>query len=219
MHNGDRRRTPNRIKSRKIFKIMEISASLVKELRDKTNAGVMECKTALQEAKGDLESAVQILRKRGLAIAEKKSHREVAEGIVASYIHLGGKIGVLVEVNCETDFVARTDEFRDFVKDITMHIAAMKPKYISREEVPSETIEQEKETYRSQVTGKPPEIVEKIVEGKLNKLFFAEKCLLEQPFVKDPDTTIQDYLKERVGKLRENIVIRRFVRYSMGEDD
>ncbi len=198
---------------------MDISAALVKELRQKTNAGIMECKSALQEAQGDIEEAVRILRKKGVAIAEKKAQREVPEGTVASYIHLGGKIGVLVEVNCETDFVARNEVFRDFVKDITMQIAAMNPKYISRDDIPPEAIEQEKEKYASEVTDKPPHIVEKIVEGKMNKFFFAEKCLLHQPFVKDPDITIGQYLKQRIGELRENIVIRRFVRYSMGEDE
>ncbi len=198
---------------------MEISASLVKELREKTNAGVMECKSALQEANGDLETAVQILRKRGLTIAEKKAHRRVPEGIVASYIHMGGKIGVLVEVNCETDFVARNETFRSFVKDITMHVAAMNPRYIRREDVPADVTEREKEKYRSEVKDKPPPIVEKIVEGKLNKSFYAAMCLLEQPFVKDPDISVGQYLKQRIGELRENIVIRRFVRYSMGEDE
>ena len=198
---------------------MEISASLVKELRQKTNAGVMECKTALQESNGDVKAAIQILRKRGLAVAEKKAHREVPEGVVASYIHLGGKIGVLVEVNCETDFVARNEIFRDFVKDVTMHIAAMNPKYHRREDVPPEVVEREKEKYRAEVMDKPSHIVEKIVEGKMNKFFFAEKCLLEQPFVKDPDVTVGHYLKQKIGELRENIVIRRFVRYSMGEDE
>jgi len=198
---------------------MEIPASLVKELRQKTNAGIMECKSALQESKGDVEAAIQILRKRGLAIAEKKAQRKVPEGIVASYIHLGGKIGVLVEVNCETDFVARNETFRAFVKDITMHIAAMNPKYIRREDVPPEVVEQEEEKYASEITNKPPQIVEKIVEGKLGKHFFAEKCLLEQPFIKDPDIPIEQYLKQTIGELGENIVIRRFVRYGMGEDD
>jgi elongation factor Ts len=198
---------------------MEISASLVKELRQKTNAGIMECKSALQESNGDIEAAVQILRKRGLAVAEKKAHRKVPEGIVASYIHLGGKIGVLVEVNCETDFVARNEVFRGFVKDITMQIAAMNPRYLGREEIPPEVIEKEKEKYRSEITDKPPEIIEKIVEGKLHKFFYSEKCLLDQPFVKDPEITIGQHLKQTIGELRENIVIRRFVRYSMGEDD
>lgn len=198
---------------------MEIPASFVKELRQKTNAGIMECKSALQESKGDIDAAIQILRKRGLAIAEKKAKRKVPEGIVASYIHLGGKIGVLVEVNCETDFVARNETFRAFVKDITMHIAAMNPKYLRREDVPLEVVEQEKERYASEITDKPPPIVEKIVEGKIGKHFFAEKCLLEQPFIKDPEITVEQYLKQTIGELRENIVIHRFVRYSMGEDD
>ncbi|MDP2895245.1 MAG: translation elongation factor Ts [bacterium] len=197
---------------------MEIPASLVRELREKTNAGVMECKSALQESKGDLDGAIQILRKRGLALAEKKAQRKVPEGIVASYIHLGGKIGVLVEVNCETDFVARNERFRAFVKDITMHIAAMNPRYIRREDVPPEVIEEQKGNYAAEVADKPPQIVEKIVEGRLNKHFFAEVCLLDQPFIKDPEVTVEQYLKLAIGELRENIVIRRFVRYSMGED-
>lgn len=197
---------------------MEISASLVKELREKTNAGVMECKSALQESQGDVEGAVQILRKRGLSIAEKKAQRKVPEGVVASYIHLGGKIGVLVEVNCESDFVARNESFRSFVKDITMHIAAMNPSYIRREEVPQEVIEQQKKEYAAEVENRPPQIVEKIVEGRLNKHFFAETCLLDQPFIKDPETTVEQYIKQTIGQLRENIVVRRFVRYSMGED-
>ncbi len=198
---------------------MEIPASVVKELRLKTNAGIMECKSALEESKGDIEAAIQVLRKRGLAIAEKKAHREVPQGIVASYIHMGGKIGVLVEVNCESDFVARNEVFRSFVKDITMHVAAMNPKYLRREDVPTDVVEKEREKYRSEVTDKPPQIVEKIVEGKLNKFFFAEKCLLEQPFIKDPEVNIGQYVKQKIAELRENIVIRRFVRYSMGESE
>jgi elongation factor Ts len=198
---------------------MEIPASVVKELRLKTNAGIMECKSALEESKGDIEAAIQVLRKRGLAIAEKKAHREVPQGIVASYIHMGGKIGVLVEVNCESDFVARNEVFRSFVKDITMHVAAMNPKYLRREDVPADVVEKEREKYRSEVTDKPPQIVEKIVEGKLNKFFFAEKCLLEQPFIKDPEVNIGQYVKQKIAELRENIVIRRFVRYSMGESE
>jgi len=198
---------------------MDIPASVVKELRQKTNAGIMECKSALEESNGNVEAAIQILRKRGLAIAEKKAHRAVPQGIVASYIHMGGKIGVLVEVNCESDFVARNEIFRSFVKDITMHVAAMNPKYLRREDVPQDVVEKEKEKYRTEVTGKPPQIVEKIVEGKMNKSFFAEKCLLEQPFVKDPEVAIEQYVKQKIAELRENIVIRRFVRYSMGDDE
>jgi elongation factor Ts len=196
---------------------MGIDASLIKDLRQRTNAGIMECKSALQETNGDIEAAVQILRKRGAAIAEKKASRKVPEGVVASYIHFGGKIGVLVEVNCETDFAARSEVFRALVKDITMQIAAMNPKYVRREDVPREDIEEEKQNYASEITDKPSHIVEKIVEGKMNKFFFSQKCLLEQPFIKDPDVTIGQYLKEKIGELRENIVVRRFVRYSMGE--
>ncbi|GIM47829.1 elongation factor Ts [Collibacillus ludicampi] len=197
---------------------MAISAQQVKELREKTGAGMMDCKKALTEANGDMEKAIEILRERGLAAAAKKSGRIAAEGIVESYIHMGGKIGVLVEVNCETDFVAKTDEFRSFVKDVAMHIAASRPQYIRREEVPAEVVEKEKEILRAQTLneGKPANIVDKIVEGRIDK-FFKEVCLLEQPFVKNPDITIDELVKEKIAKIGENINIRRFARFEMGE--
>lgn len=198
--------------------MMAITASMVKELREKTGAGMMDCKKALTEANGDIEKATEILREKGIASAAKKSGRIAAEGLVESYIHSGGRIGVLVEVNCETDFVAKTDEYKAFVRDIAMHIAATNPKYISREEVSEEEIEKEKEILKQQALneGKPEKIVEKMVEGRIEK-FFKEICLLEQPFVKDPDKTIDQFVKERIAKIGENINVRRFVRYELGE--
>ena len=195
-----------------------ISASMVKELRERTGAGMMDCKKALQEANGDMDKAVEILREKGLAAAAKKAGRIAAEGIVDSYIHGEGRIGVLVEVNCETDFVAKTDEFKTFVRDIAMHIAASNPQYLSREDVPEEVIEKEKEILRAQALneGKPEKIVDKMVEGRIEK-FFKEVCLLEQPFVKDPDKTVKDILTEKIATIGENITIRRFVRYERGE--
>ncbi|NLM45382.1 MAG: translation elongation factor Ts [Firmicutes bacterium] len=195
-----------------------IPASLVKELREKTGAGMMDCKKALTEAGGDIDKAVEILREKGLAAAKKKAGRIAAEGIVDSYIHMGGRIGVLVEVNCETDFVARTDEFRAFVRDIAMQIAAGNPQYISREEVPEEVLEKEREILRTQAVneGKPEKVIDKIVAGRLEK-FFAENCLLEQPFIRDTDITVKELLQEKIAKIGENISIRRFVRYEMGE--
>lgn len=197
---------------------MAISAQQVKELRERTGAGMMDCKKALTEANGDMEKAIEILREKGLAAAAKKAGRIAAEGIVESYIHMGGKIGVLVEVNCETDFVAKTDEFRTFVKDVAMHIAASRPQYIRREDVPAEVVEKEKEILRIQTLneGKPEHIVDKIVEGRINK-FFTEVCLLEQPFVKNPDITVDQLVKEKIAKIGENINIRRFARFEMGE--
>jgi elongation factor Ts len=197
---------------------MSISASLVKELREKTGAGMMDCKKALTETNGDMEKAIEYLREKGLAAAAKKAGRIAAEGIVESYIHGGGRIGVLVEVNCETDFVAKTDEFRQMVKDIAMQIAASRPEYVRREEVPAEVIEKEKEILRAQALneGKPAHIVDKMVEGRIEK-FFKEVCLLEQPFVKNPDQTVQDLVNEKIAKIGENISVRRFVRYEMGE--
>lgn len=194
-----------------------ISADMVKELRQKTGVGMMECKRALTESSGDFDKAVAILRQKGLASAYKKAGRAASEGIVGSYIHMD-RIGVLVEINCETDFVARTDDFRNMVKDIAMHIAAANPLYVSREDVPGDVIEKEKEIYRAQVAGKPPQVVEKIVEGKLEK-FFSENCLLEQIFIKDPEQKlrVKDLVAEKIGKLGENIVIRRFVRFQVGE--
>ncbi|WP_069649578.1 translation elongation factor Ts [Caloranaerobacter ferrireducens] len=196
---------------------MAVTASMVKELRERTGAGMLDCKKALVEANGDLEKAVEILRKKGLSKAAKKAGRVAAEGIVDSYIH-GGRIGVLVEVNSETDFVAKNEEFRQFVRDIAMQIAAQNPKYVSREEVPTEVIEKEKEILKQQALneGKPEHIVEKMVEGRLEK-FYKEVCLLEQPFIKDPDVTIKDILTEKIAKIGENIKIRRFVRYEVGE--
>ena len=195
----------------------EISVALVKELREKTNAGMMDCKRALTEAKGDLSAAEDVLRKKGIASAGKKSSRVAKEGAVASYIHLQGKVGVLVEINCETDFVAKNDIFRDFVKDVTLHIAAAHPLYVSREQVPEKLILAEREIYAAQVQGKPANILEKIVDGKVDK-FFSTVCLLEQPFIKNPDLTIKDLLTSKIAELGENMVIRRFTRYMVGED-
>lgn len=195
----------------------EITAQLVKTLREKTNVGMMECKAALAEANGDLEAAETILRKKGIAKAEKKADRQAKEGIVASYIHLGGRVGVLIEVNCETDFVAKNENFQAFVRDITLHIAAANPKYLSREDIPEALLAKEKDIAADQVKGKPANIVEKIVEGKLEKIF-SDLCLLEQPFIKDDSKTISDVVKGKIAELGENIVIRRFVRYATGEE-
>src|SRR5213594_401364 len=194
----------------------DIDPQLVKQLREKTNAGVMDCKRALVESGGDLPKAEAILRTKGIASAGKKAARATKEGIVASYIHLQGKVGVLVEVNCETDFVAKNENFRAFVKDITLHIASAHPLYVSREDVPGKLIEAEREIYKAQVKGKPANVVEKIVDGKLDK-FFSTICLLEQGFIKNPDQTIGDLVKAKIAELGENIVIRRFTRYLMGE--
>lgn len=195
-----------------------ISASSVKELREITGAGMMDCKRALQETNGNIEKAVELLREKGLSAAAKKAGRIAAEGIVESYIHLGGKIGVLVEVNCETDFVAKTAEFKTFVRDIAMHIAASNPLYLSKDEVPEEVIAKEKEILKVQALneGKPEKIAEKIVEGRIGK-YYQEVCLLEQPFVKDTDKTIQEIVNEQIATIGEKISIRRFVRYQMGE--
>jgi len=195
---------------------MEINPQLVKQLRDKTNAGMMDCKRALAESGGDLGKAEAILRTKGIASASKKASRATREGIVASYIHLQGKVGVLVEVNCETDFVAKNENFREFVKDITLHIAAAHPLYVSREEVPANMIDAEKAIYESQVKGKPANVVNKIVDGKLDK-FYSTVCLLEQGFIKNPDQTIKELLSAKIAELGENIVIRRFTRYLVGE--
>jgi elongation factor Ts len=195
----------------------EITAQLVKTLREKTNVGMMECKAALSEANGDLEAAETILRKKGIAKAEKKADRQAKEGIVASYIHLGGRVGVLIEVNCETDFVAKNENFQAFVRDITLHIAAANPKFLSREEVPEALLAKEKDIAADQVKGKPANIVDKIVEGKLEKIF-SDLCLLEQSFIKDDSKTISDVVKGKIAELGENIVIRRFVRYATGEE-
>ncbi|HSW62906.1 MAG TPA: translation elongation factor Ts [Dissulfurispiraceae bacterium] len=197
--------------------MMSISAETVRDLREKTGAGMMDCKKALTETNGDMERAIDILRQKGLASAAKKSGRSASEGLIGSYIHMD-KIGVMVEINCETDFVARTDDFRALVKDIAMHIAAANPQYVNREEVPADVIEREKEIYRAQVTGKPAPVVEKILEGKLDK-YFADFCLLEQVFVKDPDgkKKIKELVTEKIAKLGENVVVRRFVRFQLGE--
>ena len=194
-----------------------ISADMVRELREKTGVGMMECKKALAECNGDFEKAHTILRQKGLASATKKAGRTASEGIIGSYIHMD-RIGVMVEVNCETDFVARTDDFRNLVKDIAMHIAAANPLFVSREEVPETVVESEKEIYRSQVTGKPPQVADKIVEGKLEK-FFNETCLLEQIFIKDPEQKlkVKDLVVEKIAKLGENIVVKRFARFQVGE--
>src|ERR1700758_1441722 len=194
----------------------EIDPKLVKQLREKTNAGFMDCKRALVESGGDLSKAEAILRTKGIASAGKKASRVTKEGIVASYIHLQGKVGVLVEVNCETDFVAKNENFRAFVKDITLHIAAAHPLYVSRDDVPGNLIEAEREIYKAQVKGKPENVVNKIVDGKLDK-FYSTVCLLEQGFIKNPDQTINDLVKSKIAELGENIVIRRFTRYLMGE--
>ena len=194
----------------------DINPQLVKQLREKTNAGMMDCKRALAEAEGDLAKAETILRTKGIASASKKALRATKEGIVASYIHLQGKVGVLVEVNCETDFVAKNENFRVFVKDITLHIAAAHPLYVSREDVPGKLIEAEREIYKAQVKGKPANVTEKIVDGKLDK-FYSTVCLLEQGFIKNPDVTIKDLLNGKIAELGENIVIRRFTRYLVGE--
>ena len=194
----------------------DISPQLVRELREKTNAGMMDCKRALTEAGGDLAKAEDILRAKGIASAGKKASRSAKEGIVASYIHLQGKVGVLVEVNCETDFVAKNENFRQLVKDITLHIAAANPTCVSREQIDAAQVEREKAIYRQQVEGKPANIVDKIVEGKVDK-YYGTVCLMEQPFIKNPDLTISDLVKAKITELGENIVVRRFTRYLVGE--
>ena len=196
---------------------MSISADQVKDLRIKTNAGMMECKKALHEANGDIEKAAELLRKKGISIAAKKSSRETKEGIVASYIHTNSKIGVLVEVNCETDFVARNESFKNFVKEITLQIASANPLYLTKDEIPPEVIEKEKEIFKAQLQGKPDNVIEKILIGKLEK-WYQEICLLEQIFVKPPnDKKIKDLLTEKIAEIGENISIRRFTRYHLGE--
>ena len=198
---------------------MEINASLVKELREKSGAGVMNCKKALAESGGDMEKAVDYLRQKGLAAAAKKMGRTAAEGLVGTYIHAGGKIGVLVELNCETDFVARTAEFQALLKDVAMQVAAVNPRYVRSEEVPQEELEREREIYRRQAldSGKPEKVVDKIVEGKIDR-FYSEVCLLEQPFIKDPDRKVGELIQEAIAKLNENVQVRRFARYHIGEN-
>ncbi|MFQ5719986.1 MAG: translation elongation factor Ts [Acidobacteriota bacterium] len=198
---------------------MEINASMVKQLREQTGAGMMACKMALQEASGDLAQAVIVLRKKGLAAAAKKSGRTTAEGAVLSYVHAGGKIGVLVEVNCETDFVAKTDDFTGLVKDIAMHVAASRPEWVRRDDVPADIQERERAIFREAAvaTGKPEKVIDKIVDGKMDR-FFQNVCLLDQAFVKDPDHSVQDIVHAAVAKLGENIQVRRFVRFGLGEE-
>jgi len=196
---------------------MQIDANAVKTLREKTGAGMMDCKQALTEAKGNPDEAEKILRKKGIAVAGKKASRTANEGCVASYIHHGSKLGVLLEVNCETDFVARNDSFRDLVKDITQQIAAANPTYVRREDVPAAIVESEKEIYRAQVKDKPPQAIEKICQGKLDK-YFSTVCLLEQPFVKNSEITITDHITAKIAQLGENIVVRRFTRWQVGEE-
>jgi elongation factor Ts len=197
---------------------MEITAAMVKKLRDMTGAGMMECKAALTEAKGNTEEAVAILRKRGLAQATKKAGRSTNEGLIGSYIHMGGKIGVLVEVNCESDFVARTEDFQSLAREVAMHIAAASPQYLRREDVPPDVLEREREIYRAQMKdqNKPPQVIEKIVEGKLNS-FYEQVCLLDQPSIRDPKVTIGQTVQAAIAKLGENISIARFVRFKLGE--
>jgi elongation factor Ts len=192
---------------------------MVKELRDKTNAGIMDCKAALQESQGDLEKAVDYLRQKGLAVAQKRAGRAASEGLVHSYIHAGGKIGVMVEVNCETDFTAKSEPFLDVAKNLAMHIAATSPLSIDREGLPPEVVAREQEIYRAQAleTGKPEKIADKIVEGKLKK-FYQEVCLLEQAYVRDTDITVEDLLNELRAKTGENVIVSRFIRYQLGED-
>ena len=199
---------------------VKIDAKLVKELREKSGAPMGDCLKALQEAKGDMENAFVVLRKRGMASAAKKASRSTNEGAVGTYIHAGGKIGVLIELNCESDFVARTDDFQELLKDIAMHIAAVDPRYVSKDEVTPEAIEKEKEIYRAQAaaTGKPANIIEKMLEGKMGK-FYEEFCLLDQPFIKEQSITIKELIAQKVGKLGENITVRRFARFKVGAPD
>jgi elongation factor Ts len=196
----------------------DIAPRTVQELRQRTGVGMMECKRALQEAAGDIEQAVTLLRKAGAAKADKRAGKATGEGRIASYIHAGDRIGVLVEVNCETDFVARTDDFKQLGRDIAMHVAASSPRFVSRDEVDAATLERERDIYRAQALaeGKPAAVADKIVEGRLNK-YFAEACLLEQPFVKNPDITVEKLVQERIATLGENIRVRRFVRFALGE--
>ncbi len=198
---------------------MDISPKLVKELRDRTNAGMMDCKKALQETGGDIDAAIKKLREKGLSSAAKRAHREAKEGSIFSYIHGGSKLGVMVELNCETDFVARTDDFKDLGKNLAMQIAATAPLVVKREDLAEDVIEREREIYRNQAlqSGKPEKVIDKIVEGKMEK-FYHDACLLEQPFVKNEKESIEDLLKGTIGKLGENMIIRRFVRFQLGEE-
>jgi elongation factor Ts len=198
---------------------VQITSDVVKKLRDKTGVGMMDCKKALEETSGDFEKAVGVLRKKGIDVANKRSGRQASQGTVAAYIHMGGKIGVLVEVNCESDFVAKSDNFNNFVKDVSMQIAAANPEWVTRDEVPQEVLDKEKEILKEQAlkTGKPEKVIDKIVEGKLIK-FYSERCLIDQPFVKDQDRTIKQLLEELMAKTGEKCLVRRFVRYQVGED-
>jgi elongation factor Ts len=198
---------------------MNISVEMVRKLREETGAGMMDCKSALVEAAGDVEAARQVLRKKGLATAAKKAGRATSEGSVGAYIHPGSKVGVLLEVDCETDFVAKTAEFQSLVKDIAMHVAASSPLYVTKDEVPAAVLEKEKDIYRAQAAaqGKPAGVQDKIAEGKLRQ-FYAEFCLLEQPFVKDPQKTVSQLVQERIALIKENIVVRRFARFKVGEE-
>jgi elongation factor Ts len=197
---------------------MEITTEKVKELRQRTGIGVMECKEALQESEGDIEKAILVLRKKGYARAKDKMSRETAEGIIGSYIHLNGRIGVLIEVNCESDFVARNQEFQELVKNLTLHITASKPRYISSEDIPAQVLEQEKDIIREQFkdSKKPPEVVEKIIQGKLSK-FYQEVCLMDQPYVKDDKISVRELVASYIAKFGENIRIKRFARFELGE--
>jgi elongation factor Ts len=199
---------------------MEITAQQVKELREKTGAAMMDCKRALEESGGVESKAIEILRKKGLAVAAKRESKATSEGVIGSYIHMGGKIGVLVEVNCETDFVARTDEFKELAKDLAMHISWAKPEYVDRSEIPEERLEQEREIHRQWAIsqGKPESAIPKIVEGRMEKQFFQQVCLMDQPFIKNEDITIRDLVNEKMGRLGERIVVRRFVRMRVGEE-
>jgi elongation factor Ts len=199
-----------------IMAVMEITAAMVKKLREATGAGMMECKAALTEANGDMEAATTLLRKRGLAQAAKKAGRSTSEGLIGHYIHMGGKIGVLVEVNCESDFVARTDKFQELTKEVAMHIAAANPTWVRREEVPADVIAREKDIYREQVKDKPAQVIDKIVEGKLNS-FYQQFCLMEQASIRDPNTTIAQLVQDAIRLLGENITLSRFVRMKVGE--
>ena len=199
---------------------MAVTTSQIKELREKTGVGIMDCKTALNECNGDIEKAIEYLRKKGIATAKKRSGRTTSQGQVMSYIHAGGKIGVLVEVNCETDFTGKNEDFTNFVKDVAIQVAATNPFAIDRERIPQDIMEKERDIYAAQAkeSGKPEKVIERIVDGKLKK-FYSEACLLEQPFVKNPDITVQDLLNEMIAKTGENVMIRRFVRFQLGEND
>jgi elongation factor Ts len=210
--------SPARIREEQLA--MEITAQMVRELRERTGAGMMDCKKALSEAAGNIESAIDVLRTRGVAKAAQKVGRATSEGVVGTYIHAGGKVGVLVEINCETDFVARTDDFQSLVRDVALHIAAADPRFVRREEVTPEVLEREKAIYREQAlaSGKPANVVDRIVDGKVEK-FYGESVLLDQPFVKDPEKTINQLVTERIAKVGENIQIRRFARFKVGEGE